>query len=72
MFPNQKALFAHQLWLPVMMCDEVGIGNRLENRRQSWLRMIGRLKPEATLSQLQAEVKVIASQIAVRRSEECS
>jgi predicted permease len=62
--PQPEALFVHQLWLLVTMCNEVGIGNRLENRRQSWLRMIGRLKPEATLSQLQVEVKVIASQIA--------
>jgi macrolide transport system ATP-binding/permease protein len=62
--PQPEGLFAHQLWVPVTMCGEVGIGNRLENRRQSWLRMIGRLKPESALSQLQAEVKVIASQIA--------
>lgn len=46
-----------------MMCGEVGIGNRIDNRKQTWLRTIGRLKPDATPSQLQAEVKVIASQI---------
>lgn len=62
--PQPEGLFAHQLWVPVMMCAEVGIGNRINDRRQSWLRMIGRLKSHATLSQLQAEVKVIASQIA--------
>jgi hypothetical protein len=61
--PQPEGLFAHQLWVPVMMCGEVGIGNRINNPRQSWLRMIGRLKSDATLSQLQAEVKVIASQI---------
>ena len=61
--PQPEGLFAHQLWVPVMMCGEVGIGNRIENRRQTWLRTIGRLKPDATPSQLQAEVKVIASQI---------
>jgi predicted permease len=61
--PQPDGLFAHQLWVPVMMCGEVGIGNRIENRRQTWLRTIGRLKPDATPSQLQAEVKVIASQI---------
>jgi predicted permease len=58
-----EGLFAHQLWVPVTMCGEVGIGNRLEHRRQNWLRMIGRLTPDATLTQLEAEVKVIASRI---------
>jgi hypothetical protein len=45
------------------MCGQVGIGNRLDNRRQSWLRMIGRLQPGTTLPQLQAEAGVIAKQI---------
>jgi predicted permease len=61
--PQPEALFAHQFWVPVSMCGQIGIGNRLENRQQTWLRMIGRLQPRTTLPQLQAEAGVIAKQI---------
>jgi predicted permease len=61
--PQPEALFAHQFWVPVSMCGQVGIGDRLDNRRQTWLRMIGRLKPQITLPQFQAEANVIAKQI---------
>lgn len=61
--PQPEGLFAHELWIPVSMCDEAGIGNRLKNRRNSWLRLIGRLKPGATIEGLRAEAAVIANQV---------
>jgi predicted permease len=67
--PQPEALFAHQVWIPVSMCGQVNMGNRLENRRQHWLRMLGRLTPGATLPQVQAETGVIASQIQTANPE---
>src|SRR5262245_26025164 len=61
--PQPDGLFNHQFWVPLTMCREVGIGNRLERRQQTWLRMIGRLKANVTLPQLQAEAAVIAHQV---------
>jgi predicted permease len=61
--PQPEPLFAHQLWVPAVMCGQVGIGDRLANRRQSWLRTIGRLRRDATLEGLRAEMPVIAGAI---------
>jgi predicted permease len=67
--PQPDTLFTHEVWVPVTMCGQVGIGDRLEDRRNSWLRMIGRRKPETTLPQLQAEADVIADQIEAANPE---
>lgn len=61
--PQPDGIFAHQFWTPLTMGAEVGIGNRLANRRQTWLRMLGRLAPNATVPQLQAETKIIAGRL---------
>jgi predicted permease len=61
--PQPEALFAHQLWVPVVMCAEVGIGDRLASRRQNWLRTIGRLRRDAAFEGLRSEVPVIAARI---------
>jgi predicted permease len=61
--PQPEPLFAHQLWVPAVMCGQVGIGDRLAHRRQTWLRTIGRLRPDATLEGLRAEMPVIAGAI---------
>jgi predicted permease len=58
-----ETLSEYQFWVPVSMCGQVGIGDRLESRRQTWLRMIGRLKPGIALGELRAELSVIANQI---------
>lgn len=61
--PQPDALFTHEFWTPVSMGAEVGVGNRLANRRQTWLRLLGRLKPGGTVAQLQAETRVIAAAV---------
>ena len=61
--PQPDGLFAHQFWTPVTMGAAVGIGNRLANRRQTWLRMLGRLATDATVPQLQAETRIIAGRL---------
>ena len=58
--PQPDGLFAHQLWVPAVMCGQVGIGDRLESRRQNWVRTVGRLRPEASVEALQAELGVLA------------
>jgi predicted permease len=68
--PQPEALFAHQLWVPAVMCDQVGIGDRLANRKNSWLRTIGRLGDGRVLSELRAEMPVIARAIEAAAPEE--
>jgi predicted permease len=61
--PQPEVLFAHQLWVPVAMCAQVGFGDRLPSRRQNWLRTIGRLREDATVDGLRAEIPAIAGRI---------
>jgi macrolide transport system ATP-binding/permease protein len=62
-FPQPETLFMHQLWIPIVMASQAGLGDRLQERRQTWLWTIGRLAPGATLTQARAEAAVIAKQI---------
>src|SRR5271156_241660 len=51
------------LWVPIMMNANVHSGpDMLESREDGWLFLVGRLKPEATLSQAQSEMAVLAGQ----------
>ena len=68
--PQPDGLFVHELWVPVTMCVEVGFGERLTSRRQNWLRVIGRLRADATLAALRAEAPVIARAIEASAPEE--
>jgi putative ABC transport system permease protein len=57
---------ATELWLPVMMIPQLepqsGM-SLLNSRGNSWLFIVGRLKPEATLEQARARIDLIARQL---------
>ncbi|HKQ75451.1 MAG TPA: ABC transporter permease [Blastocatellia bacterium] len=57
---------ATELWVPVMMVPQLepqsGM-SMLNSRGNSWLFIVGRLKPEATLEQARARFDLIASQL---------
>jgi macrolide transport system ATP-binding/permease protein len=57
---------ATELWIPVMMIPQLepqsGMA-MLNSRGNSWLFLVGRLKPEATLEQARARIDLIARQL---------
>lgn len=57
---------AIEVWVPVMMkprmAPEAGLA-RLNSRDSSWLAMVGRLRPEATLEQARARFDLISRQL---------
>ena len=57
---------ATELWVPVMMAPQLepqsGM-SLLNSRGNSWLFIVGRLKPEATLEQARARIDLISSQL---------
>jgi predicted permease len=50
------------VYLPMMFAPHVYAGHWLENPRNLWLRMIGRLKPDASLENAQAELTLLFRQ----------
>ena len=53
------------VWVPMMMQSQVWPPNRLDNPNYSWLRMIGRLKPDMTLESAQSSLAAIVPQLAL-------
>ncbi len=67
--PQYTGMFrvlATEVWLPVMMIPQLepqsGM-SKLNSRGSSWLFIVGRLKPEATLQQARARVDLIVRQL---------
>jgi predicted permease len=55
---------AMDYWVPMMAQPQVLPGEDLEERHPTFVHMMGRLKPGATISQAQAEFSTIAEQLA--------
>jgi predicted permease len=66
--PQPEVLFATDLWFPMMMEPEAmpGQGHKLTSRGETWLSVIGRLKPGASIGQAQGEVATLASRLEER------
>ncbi|HUB33257.1 MAG TPA: ABC transporter permease, partial [Bryobacteraceae bacterium] len=59
-FMGMEAMFTAQLYVPITMApDLTGYEKPLENRRQRWVQVFGRLKPGVTLAQAQASLAPI-------------
>ncbi len=56
-FMGMEAMFTAQLFIPISMAPELtGMAKPLENRRQRWVQVFGRLKPGVTVAQAQASL----------------
>jgi predicted permease len=57
--PQPELLFAADLWVPMMMQQQAMPGQRtkLTSRKETWLSVMGRLKPGVSLGGAQAEVE---------------
>ncbi len=51
------------VWVPMMMQPQVLPPNRLDDANYSWLRMIGRLRPDLNLESAQSSLAAIVSQL---------
>ena len=59
-----KGIFGGQdVWVPMMMQAHVLPPNRLDNVNYSWLRVIGRLKPEIILESAESSLAAVVSQL---------
>ncbi len=64
-FHGARLGFAFDAWVPMMMVDVVRPGSSsLEGRGWGWLLSKARLSPDVTLEQAQAEMSLIAAQLA--------
>ena len=60
---------AEDLWVPVVMVGKLlPDGDRLLHR-SSWMQIMGRKRPGVSLSQVQAEIKLLAAQFAAQNPE---
>jgi macrolide transport system ATP-binding/permease protein len=64
-FTGLTRLLSAELWVPMMMSATLRANDRerLNNRDSRWLSVMGRLKPEATLPQAQANLSALARQM---------
>ncbi len=64
-----KGIFGGQdVWVPMMMQPQVLPPNRIDNVDYSWLRIIGRLKPEINLESAQSSLAAVVSQLELEDS----
>ena len=64
-FTGAETGFAPDFWVPMMMLRQIIPGNDwLGNRTGYWIFAVGRLKPGVTRSQAQADLSVLAEQLA--------
>lgn len=57
-------VFNPDVWVPMMMQGQIEPGtDMLANRNTTWLRTIGRLKPDVSLAQAQANLDLVAAQL---------
>jgi predicted permease len=60
--PKPDILFGADVWIPMMMQDQAmpGQGYKLTRRGETWLSVIGRLRPGVTVGKARAEVQTLA------------
>jgi predicted permease len=59
-FDGMEAMFTTRIYVPIVMAAELSrFGRPLENRRQQWVQVFGRLKPGVSLRQAQASLAPI-------------
>jgi predicted permease len=63
-FYGTEIIYRPEIWIPTMMQEQVEGWTALETRGNSTFFAQGRLKPGVTMSQAEAELKVIAAQLA--------
>ncbi len=63
-FYGSEVIYHPEIWFPTMMQKQVEGWSALESRGESTFFVQGRLKPGVTISQADAEMKTIASQLA--------
>ncbi|MCP4664151.1 MAG: FtsX-like permease family protein, partial [bacterium] len=68
-FNGTLAVFRSDLWLPLMMSDQVSMNPILERRGSRSLILKGRLKPGVTIEQAQAQLGTIAQRLAAEYPE---
>ena len=56
------------VWVPMMMQPQVLPPNRLDDANTSWLRMIGRLKPDINMESAQSSLAAVVSQLEFEKS----
>jgi macrolide transport system ATP-binding/permease protein len=63
-FYGSEIAYRPEMWFPMMMLEQIDVGNRLEQRGSANFFVQGRLKPEASISQAETELNLIAGQLA--------
>src|SRR5262249_30335641 len=63
-FTGTDALFPREIWVPFASAHGTPSWERLTQRGDDGIQVIGRLKPEVKLGQAQAEMDIFASQLA--------
>jgi len=63
-FYGSEIAYRPEIWFPMMMLEQIDVGNRLEARDNFNFFVQGRLKPGVSLSEAEAELKLIANQLA--------
>jgi predicted permease len=59
-FDGMEAMFTTRVYIPIVMATELArFSKPLENRRQQWVQVFGRLKPEVSTRQAQASLAPI-------------
>jgi predicted permease len=62
-FKGSQSGLSNDLWVPVVMSKQLGLGDLLENRSFRNLKVTARLQPGVTLAQAQAAVRTISAQL---------
>jgi putative ABC transport system permease protein len=68
-FQGCKSGLRSDIWIPLRMDRFVWGSNRPEDRGTFWLNVLGRLRPEVTAAQAQAELNLLMQQIVERSPE---
>jgi macrolide transport system ATP-binding/permease protein len=63
-FYGSEIAYRPEMWFPMMMLEQIDVGNRLEQRGSANFFVQGRLKPEVSISQAETELNIIAGQLA--------
>jgi predicted permease len=63
-FTGTDGIFPREIWVPFMSAHGRPDWDRLTQREAEWLKLIGRLKPDISLKQAQAEMSILAKQLA--------
>jgi putative ABC transport system permease protein len=62
--------YAPELWLPIMMAGQVKSETALTNSRSRWLNLTGRVKPQVTRDETQADLTLLYQRLEQERPEQ--